>query len=104
MNNRKIQLRLYPTGIVSGKWYLQYRVDPTELKWYQKIFSGGWSRVCGLLEYDRIIIYFTYSGDNPEEYLKQLQTHIKSENDLDLWVAQEIETYEKSHPNTRIIY
>jgi hypothetical protein len=102
--DRPVQLRLYPNGSnVKLSWYLQYRIDPTELKWYQKIFSG-WSRACGLSEYDGCTIYFTYSGDNPEEYLKHLQTHIKSENDLYLWITQQMEVYGKSHPNTRIIY
>lgn len=102
--DRPIQLRLYPSGSnVEHSWYLQYRIDPNELKWHQKIIQG-WSRVYGFNEYDACTIYFTYSGNHPEEYLKQLQTHIKSENDLYLWIAQQMETYGKSHPNTRIIY
>ena len=46
MKNRKIQLRLYPIEVskTSKIWHLQYRVDPSELKWYQKIFNN-WSYV-----------------------------------------------------------
>ena len=102
--DRLVQLRLYPNGSnVKHFWYLQYRIDPIELKWYQKIFNG-WSRVYGCNKSDWYTIYFTYSGDNPEEYLKHLQTQIKSENDLYLWITQQMEAYGKSHPNTRIIY
>lgn len=37
--NRKIQLRLYPSAWSDSYWELQYRIQPSELSWFGRIFN-----------------------------------------------------------------
>lgn len=38
----KLQYKSKPLGIKSGRRYLLYRKDPSELLWWQRIFKNPW--------------------------------------------------------------
>ena len=88
MKNRKLQLRLNP--ILYRKtysenkymWKLEYRIDPTELKWYQKIFNI-WSPI---YQFDVVLGGFgsiiVWSCLVAEEELCKYKEKFKTENNL----------------------
>ena len=53
--NKKVQIRLYPH---SDRYkQVEYRIEPTELNWFQRIFCNCW-----------LVIYkFSYIGGKPDE-------------------------------------
>ena len=53
--NKKVQIRLYPHSDRYKR--VQYRIEPTELNWFQRIFCNCWS----------VIYQFCYIGGEPDE-------------------------------------
>lgn len=85
--DKRVQLRLYPIGTSSRKrmWKLQYRIDPSDLKWYQKIFNT-WTT---LYRYDwcsevwvRVIVW---DDQNPRHELNKFKEQYVTESDIKKW-------------------
>lgn len=85
--NKRVQLRLYPAGKTGRKriWKLQYRINPSDLKWYQKIFNT-WST---LYRYDwsvgvwvRIIVW---DDQDPKLELNKFKEQYAMESDIKKW-------------------
>ena len=53
--NKKVQIRLYPHSDIYKQ--VEYRIEPIELNWVQRIFCNCWS----------VIYQFTYIGGEPDE-------------------------------------
>lgn len=118
MKNRKIQLRLYPNevGKTNKTWYLQYRVDPSELKWYQKIFNnwsyvwnfnkihGTWWRTIVFESYDSI--FRILRSDTAENQLGKYRKKLKTEEDILNWNNEQkkLEKQYKRDNSKTIIY
>ena len=100
--DRPIQLRLYPSQTYDGNnyWYLQYRIDPKYVKWYQ---FNYWETVQTFCESNQSTIKFRYDKDDPESYLKKLKSFVTTESSLDKWVEEQLYEYE-SKLKHRIIY
>ena len=86
-NNKRVQLRLYPEGKSGRKriWKLQYRINPSDLKWYQKIFNT-WTT---LYRYDwtagvwiRIIVW---DDLDPKHELNKFKEQYATESDIKKW-------------------
>jgi len=41
----KIQYKSEPLGIISERRYLRYRMEPSELSWWKRIFKNPWKYV-----------------------------------------------------------
>lgn len=52
--NKKVQIRLYPHSDIYK--LVQYRIEPTELNWFQRIFCNCWTP----------IYRFCYNGGEPD--------------------------------------
>lgn len=41
--NKKVQIRLYPHSVTYKQ--VEYRIEPTELNWFQRIFCNYWTTI-----------------------------------------------------------
>lgn len=95
--DKKVQLRLYPAGEVGKKriWKLQYRINPSDLKWYQKIFNT-WST---LYKYDwsvgvwvRVIVW---DYQDPIHELNKFKEQYATESDIKKWNDSQKELFDR---------
>ena len=82
-----IQLRLYPIGKLGRKrmWKLQYRINPSDLKWYQKIFNT-WAT---LYRYDGFVCVWVrvivFDDQDPIHELNKFKEQYVTESDIKKW-------------------
>ena len=76
-DNRKIQIRLAPYS--SDFKLVEYRIDPTELNWFQRLFNR-WRNVNYF--YESSIIMPSDNDIFPDVYWVPLRVHIGKHTDL----------------------
>lgn len=95
--DKKVQLRLYPAGKTGRKriWKLQYRINPSDLKWYQKIFNT-WTT---LYRYDwstnvwvRVIVF---DDQDPKHELNKYKEQYALESDIKKWNDSQKELFDR---------
>lgn len=85
--NKRVQLRLYPIGKSGGKriWKLQYRINPSELKWYQKIFNT-WTTLNRYDQHANVWVRVIVWDDHDPEYeLNKFKKQYATESDIKKW-------------------
>ena len=80
----KIQYKSEPLGIKSEKRYLLYRIEPSELSWWNRTFKNPWRNVYE--SYDNVFLSddeindclcFLFSAKDAQEIVEKYDTYEK---------------------------
>ena len=117
MENRKLQLRLKKYGGVYDPsdwdwWELQYRIDPSELNWFRRLFNF-WRPIKefhkvtsnkGVMR-SKLIVDTQHQTWKVQMELNEFKTQFKTEQDLKYWYDQQNQLLEDyRYDNRSIIY